>query len=142
MCTIRDEKKNYFMHRTCLFVLFLLVQGNWLLAQSLTPTITGLQGCWVSLQDSHYHIHFDGDFVLETYVSETYIESVRVGLSKKSCDGGISTCKADDCWFLTKTDLRYGDVYCYGVTNFSRQFLTLVYEGGRILDYKRCQSSK
>ena len=96
-----------------------------------------LQGRWYSLQDSSYSILFKKSKAIEIYEDEK--EKYHCRISNKNCGVTIQLCN-EDCFYLEKYNKKVK--LCYLIKSLTLNSLTLVYEGGRVLDFVKKGNKK
>lgn len=103
-------------------------------AQDANKIRLKLLGEWVSYQDSNYVIVIQKNTITEKYIGTNEQEDFKYSISPKNCGVNFNLCKRN-CYYLTKTDKANETHECYLIKTISDKSLTLVYEGGAILDF-------
>lgn len=104
---------------------------------SYSQTIDGVKrrilGNWVSTQDSNYCMLIKSRILLEIYKGSDGVDTITYRISSKNCGIKFKLCN-NHCFYLTKVDAGGGKL-CYLIKTISTNQLTLVYEGGTVLDF-------
>jgi hypothetical protein len=103
---------------------------------SLKAVQQHLQGKWISVQDPNYTITFNKKFVVEETKNDAASESFRYFISNRNCGFDFKICSGR-CFYLKKRNLDGDITLCYLIRSATENSLTLIYEGGRVLDFTR-----
>lgn len=98
-----------------------------------------LPGVWTSYEDPNYTMVIGKDSIMEKYVGNEESFSFDYRVSDKNCGIDYDLCTRN-CFYLVKKES--GDEaqeYCYLIKALTHNTLTLVYEGGRVMDFKKKQ---
>lgn len=102
-------------------------------SQTIGEVRKNVMGNWVSVQDSNYSMLVKSKTLLEIYKGTDGNDSFKYCISNKNCGIEFKLCK-NNCFYLTKIDTD-GTKLCYLIKDISKDYLTLVYEGGAVLDF-------
>lgn len=107
-------------------------------SQSFSVLSKNLEGRWFCLQDTNYSILFKNDTIFESYSESNGIDIYRYRIGKDLCTNSLlqSFCEID-CLYIYKEDLKNEGYFCYFIRNISESYLTLIYEGGQVIDFKK-----
>lgn len=97
-----------------------------------------IKGKWVSIQDDNYKIEIDDLHIVEFYGDfNNSVENERFDykISHLNCGFEFKIIEKDS-YFLKKTG-DDDETYCYLISKCNDRTLTLVYQGGNILDFIR-----
>jgi hypothetical protein len=118
-----------------IFLFFLLILSH-VHCQSLKEVQQNLKGKWISVQDTSYIITFNKEFLIEENKNDTTKESFRYFISNKNCGVDFKLC-SNKCFYLKKRNAEGDIVLCYLIKNANKNSLTLIYEGGQVLEFLR-----
>jgi hypothetical protein len=94
-----------------------------------------MRGEWYSLDDSSYHIVFLKYFVREWSKGSKGVTSLNYSIQKHSCDSMLDLDKGTG-YYLVEVG-KDKSMYCYIIRDISKDYLELVYAGGRTLYFRK-----
>lgn len=128
------------MRFSCLWMVFVLcfLEKSYGQTNKEIELIKTIQGKWVSVDDKYYKIIIFGDTIKECYSGEKPIYYT-YEIASKNCDAEAKVADSA-CLYLIKKEIKTNATYSYLVSFTSKEFLEMIYEGGKIISFKRKNS--
>jgi hypothetical protein len=123
------------MNSKHLFLFFLATFLSYSSFEQSADNVKGLLcGKWISVQDSNEIMIVSSTLIIQKNVSDSIGDTFTYLISHKNCGVPFKLCEKN-CFYVKESNLTDKTDQCYLIKQIARTSLTLVHEGGQVLDF-------